>query len=66
MSSALERDLDVLDLVVDLEQRDVDARDALEVAELVGEVEHGRHVRLEDVEHETSDLAHGGITLPLC
>ena len=38
MSSAFERDLDVLDLAVDLEERDVDAVHALEIAELVGQV----------------------------
>src|SRR5450830_1604580 len=57
---ALEGDLDVLDLVVDLDERDVDAVDALEVAELVGEHEHRGLVRLE---HETPDLAHVVITL---
>src|SRR5450756_1156962 len=60
---ALEGDLDVLDLVVDLDERDVDAVDALEVAELVGEHEHRGLVRFEHVEHETPDLAHVVITL---
>jgi len=60
---ALEGDLDVLDLVVDLDERDVHAVDALEVAELVGQHEHRGLVRLEHVEHETPDLAHVEITL---
>src|SRR5512136_2810525 len=42
---ALERDLDVLHLVVDLEQCDVDAMDTLKIAELVGEGQHRRLVR---------------------
>jgi len=60
---ALQGDLDVLDLVVDLDQGDVDPVDALEVAELVGEDEHRGLMGLEDVEHKSPDLAHVVITL---
>ena len=50
-------------LVVDLDERDVHAVDALEIAQLVGEVQHRGLMGLEHVEHETPDLAHRWITL---